>query len=388
MRTLGILLVATPIVLGVYAYVLYPALLILFGLVRRWRPPGRDPDVWPRISVTVPAFNEESSIARTIEGLLTLDYPSDRRQILVISDASTDRTDEIVRGFADRGVDLIRLPRRSGKTEAENAAGPFLTGDVVVNVDATVRILPGALKPLVHVFHDPSVGVASGQDVSVGDHGVEASAVESGYVDYEMWIRRLETRTGGIVGASGCYYAIRRTLYDSLFPAALSRDFASPLLARHAGFRSVSVDNARCLVPRTSSIRSEYRRKVRTMARGLETLWYQRGLLSPLRYGAFAWKLASHKLGRWLAFGTAPLALVGLALLVPSAPLAWLGLVGAGLGTAVGLLGWHWPGRAPPPMLIGAAAFLLSATVAAVVAWGKAIRGELNPIWEPTRRPT
>ena len=278
---LALFLVLLPGLLFVYAYVAYPVLLKLFGLTRPAPLVLGDPAEWPSITVVVPAYNEEHTIRRTIESLLALEYPAHRRQILVLSDASTDGTDEAVRSYADRGVELFRLPTRSGKTAAENLALPRIHGDIVVNTDATIRILPASLKPLIRVFQDPSVGVASGRDVSVGDITVEATGGESGYVGYEMWVRALETRVGSIVGASGCFYAIRRHLHLIEVPPALSRDFASALTAREHGLRAVSVEAALCLVPRTASLMREFRRKIRTMARGLATLWYKRHLLNP-----------------------------------------------------------------------------------------------------------
>jgi cellulose synthase/poly-beta-1,6-N-acetylglucosamine synthase-like glycosyltransferase len=387
MTTLAIVLVLLPVLLGAYSLVLYPLLLKLIGLARAAPFPATDPAEWPTITITIPAYNEATTIARTLEGLLALDYPADRREILVVSDASTDGTDEIVQSFADRGVELLRLQVRSGKTAAENAAATRLRGEIIVNTDATIRIPPDALKPLIRVFNDPTIGVASGRDVSVGDRAAEASRGESGYVDYEMWVRDLETHLGSIVGASGCLYAIRRDIHDTLFPSALSRDFATALIAKTYGLRAVSVPEAICMVPRAKSLRAEYGRKTRTMARGLETLWFKRSLLNPARYGLFAWKLASHKLARWLVFLFAPGALIGLGILSRQYPLAgWLlGL--AAIGTTLGVLAIFWPGGRPP-RLLGAFGFVVVSASAGFIAWTKALRGELNPIWEPTRRPS
>src|SRR5690606_3027473 len=154
----------------------------------------------------------------------------------------------------DRGVALVRLPKRGGKTAAENEAGRHPVGDIVVNMDATVVVPPEALHHLIAAFRDPTVGVASGRDGSIGDRDQGRNQGESGYVGYEMWVRRLETDCGTIVGASGCFFAIRRSLFDSIFPEALSRDFASPLIAREHGYRSVSVEEAVCYVARTRSL--------------------------------------------------------------------------------------------------------------------------------------
>jgi glycosyltransferase involved in cell wall biosynthesis len=382
-----IFLVILPGLLFGYAYLGYPVLLKLIGLTRPASPAVGDPAEWPSVTVVVPAYNEEQAIRRTIESLLAIDYPAERRQILVLSDASTDGTDEAVQSYAGRGVELFRLPTRSGKTAAENMALPRIRGDIVVNTDATIRILPASLKPLIRAFEDPSVGVASGRDVSVGDITVEATGGESGYVGYEMWVRALETRVGSIVGSSGCFYAIRRHLHVLEVPPALSRDFASALTAREHGLRAVSVDAASCLVPRTASLMREFRRKIRTMARGLATLWYKRHLLDPFRYGLFAWMLWSHKLIRWLVFLVAPLALAALAPLSLKFVAARVLLLLALMGIGIGSVAMRAPEGKKLPRLVALCGFVLASHVAGAIAWKRLFRRELDAVWEPTRRP-
>jgi cellulose synthase/poly-beta-1,6-N-acetylglucosamine synthase-like glycosyltransferase len=391
---IGFVLVLAPVLLFGYAYFGYPLLL---RLVSKFRPdrsiPGGIGEL-PTISITIPAYNEERSIADTLDRILAVEYPAERRQILIVSDASTDRTDEIVRSYADRGVELLRMPQRTGKTAAENAASALLRGDIVVNMDATIGLRPDSIMRLVRAFQDPTIGVASGRDVSVAAgaaataSGHEMNSAESGYVGYEMGLRDLETRVGTIVGASGCFYAIRRELVQPLFPGALSRDFAAPLIAHEAGFRSVSVSDALCLVPRTQSLDAEFRRKIRTMARGLDTLEHKAHLLNPLRHGVFAWMLISHKLCRWLVFLLLPGLPVGLALLVGDVPLADWALVVLMAGAALGLLGWKWPFGGRAPRILALAGFALASCVAGFIAWTKLFRNERNPIWEPTRRTT
>ena len=144
--------------LWVYAYLGYPAILKVLSLFRRSAVPSEHPDPWPRISITLPVYNEAAMIGGTLERILEVDYPAERRQILVVSDASTDETDDIVRRFAARGVDLLRMLERRGKTAAENAARPYLTGDIIVNTDASVRVHPEAVMNLVAAFADPSIG--------------------------------------------------------------------------------------------------------------------------------------------------------------------------------------------------------------------------------------
>jgi cellulose synthase/poly-beta-1,6-N-acetylglucosamine synthase-like glycosyltransferase len=388
MLTLGLALVLIAVLVGAYAYLLYP--VILLGMRPVWKPPrfgGVEGErEWPPVTITLAAYNEEKSLEQTLRSLLAIDYPSDRRQIIVVSDASTDRTDEIARSFGADGVELIRLPQRSGKTSAENASRELIRGEIVVNTDATVRIAPEALRPLVAVFEDPTVGVASGRDVSVGGETTQNGG-ESGYVGYEMWVRELETRIGGIVGASGCFYASRKTLHGEYVPAGLSRDFAAPLIAREHGYRSVSVADAICFVPRTSSLRREYRRKVRTMARGLDTLYVKRHLLDPRRYGRFAWMLLSHKLARWLVPWAAVVGLAGFVLAVASMSIPVWVITGAlGAPILVMVAAWWWPAGVPVPRFVAAPAYVLFGLLAGLLAWMKALRREQKSIWEPTRR--
>lgn len=338
MGELGIILLEVGIGLFLYTYALYPGLLRVVGARKGPLEPPADPDVWPTVSVSLPAYNEEHQIAETLESLLSLDYPRDRIQILVVSDASTDRTDDLVRAYSDRGVELLRIPERRGKGAAETAATPHLTGEIVVNTDASIRIVPDALKPLIRQFSDPEVGLASGRDISVAPGVENTNKGESKYVGYEMAIRDLETRVGSIVGASGCFYTIRHHLHRAPLPVSLSRDFAAALHCRERGHRAVSVPEAICYVPRAGSLRQEYRRKVRTITRGQQTLLHKRNLMNPFRYGLFAWMLFSHKTCRWLVPWAGMTALVGLALMTPSIPWARVGLpLGCGRRHLVGI---------------------------------------------------
>jgi len=386
MGDLGIILLGVGTGLLVYTYALYPGLLRVLGAGKARLGRLADPEAWPTVSVSLPVFNEEHQIAETLESLLSLEYPRDRIQILVVSDASTDRTDDIVRAYGDRGVELLRVPERRGKGAAETAATPHLTGEIVVNTDASIRIAPDGLKPLIRQFSDREVGLASGRDVSVASGTEDAIKGESSYVGYEMAIRDLETRVGTIVGASGCFYAIRLHLHRVPLPTSLSRDFAAALHCRERGYRAVSVPEAICYVPRERSLRREYRRKVRTITRGVGTLIHKRNLMNPFRYGLFAWMLFSHKVCRWLVPWAGVTVLVGLALAAPSIPWARVGFLFAVTGISMGSVGWLMSDRRDLPWFLGLPAFGLLGNVAAMHAVLRVIMGKEDALWEPTRR--
>jgi glycosyltransferase involved in cell wall biosynthesis len=397
MTTAALWVLGLALTLLVYAYAGYPLLLWIAGLVRGPRaatggsppppPAGADSTAqWPLVSISIAAYNEEQQIRELVRSLLAIDYPRERLQILITSDGSTDATDSIVAEYADQGVELLRMPERSGKTKAENAASQRLRGEIVVNTDASTRILPESLKPLVAALRDPSVGCASGRDVSVSAASGDANRGESGYVGYEMAVRALETRVSGIIGASGCFYAIRADLHRLPLSGTLSRDFAAALHAREHGYSAVSVSEATCLVPRGASLRKEYRRKVRTIARGMRTLWHKRALMNPLRHPGFAWMLMSHKVSRWLLPWAAAAALVALALLARQLLWARVLLAMASLVVALGVTGWMLAERPRLPRLLAAPAFLLAGNLAAAHALVRVLAGGEDALWEPTRR--
>jgi cellulose synthase/poly-beta-1,6-N-acetylglucosamine synthase-like glycosyltransferase len=371
-----------------YAYALYPLTLALLAKVRGTRKVYTDMDAgdWPSISITIPAYNEARQIDELIESVLKLDYPKDRLQILMISDASDDGTDDRIRAYAHKGVELLRMPERGGKTAAENAARPLLRGEIIVNTDASVRIDRKAIKPMIARFRDPSIGLASGRDVSVSRVGSDLNVGESSYVGYEMWIRSLETDIFSIVGASGCFYAIRRDLHQEVVPSALSRDFAAALVTREHGYRAVTVNESICYVPRVPSLHREFSRKVRTITRGMETLYFKRALLNPFKYGVFSWMLFSHKVTRWFAPWTAAAGIVSLYSLAPFSTLALLGAAGVSLILALAFIGWRWPEDKKIPTFLSIPAFLIAGNIAVLKATLGAMRGELNAVWEPSRR--
>lgn len=371
--------------LAAYAFVGYPALLWALARARPRPAPARRADERPpSVTVTVPVHNGEEQVEGLLTSLRALEYPPDRLRILIVSDGSTDRTNELVRAHEGQGVRLLRLPRRVGKTAAEAAAARDIRTDLVLNTDASVRLHPRALLELVEAFADPDVGVASGRDVSVAARRTPGNEGEKGYVGYEMAIRALETRVSGIVGASGSCYAILASLHRLPLAGDLSRDFAAALRAREHGYRAVSVDDALCAVPRAPSLRREYRRKVRTMVRGMRTLAAHAGLLNPFRHGLFAWMLWSHKLARWALPWAGLAALGALVALAPHAAWARVALALCAALPVAAAVAWWRDGRVPRALALPA--WVALGTVAAIHAVVRALGAGQSAIWEPTRR--
>lgn len=387
MELMGWVLIAAPVVLGGYAFVVYPAIVWAWAKLRPAYVPPPEPAEWPEVTILIVAYNEERRLKKTLDHALATNYPAHRVNVLVVSDCSSDGTDALVTNYGDARVRLLRMPERSGKPAGENAAGPHLRGDIVVSIDASILIPRDSLKPLVQALLDPAVGLASGRDISVGDEAREGNKAESGYVGMEMTLRSYETRVHSIVGASGCFYANRKHLQMVQLPPELARDFAAASVARAHGYRAVSVDAATCLVPRTPTLKAELRRKSRTMGRGLSTLVYLRGMMNPFKYGSYAFMMASHKLVRWMLFPAFLGWLVGPLLLLRSAPYTLVLTLGMVVGLVLARLVIIWPDDKRLPRLIAFPGYVFISIVAGWKAWMHLLRNEKSAMWEPTQRP-
>lgn len=282
-----------------YSYLGYPLLAALLGAVLR-REVKKLP-VEPPVTVVIAAYNEEASIAATVENKLRLDYPREKLDIIVVSDGSTDGTDAVVAGFAGLGVRLLRQEPRAGKTSALNLALPEARGEVVVFSDANSLYAPGALRLLVQNFADPSVGYVTGQMVYANEDGTAVGEGCGAYMRYENALRRFESRIGSVVGVDGGIDAVRASLYRPMSPDLLP-DFVLPLRVVEQGYRVVYEPEALLCESALKEDADEYRMRVRVSLRAFWGLWEMRSLLNPFRFPLFSWQLWSHKVLRYLCF--------------------------------------------------------------------------------------
>ncbi len=283
--------------LVVYVYLGYPVLVYIYS---RPRPVhNRDlPEELPTVTLLISAFNEEACISDKLENSLALDYPTDRLQIIVLSDQSSDRTDEIVESFQGRGVALLRMTERGGKTLGLNDGVKNSSSDFVVFSDANAMYRHDAIRALIAPFTNPKVGAVIGQS-TYADAESDAGESESLYWKYETWIKVLESRASSVVGGDGAIYSVRRSLFKPMAADVLS-DFVNPLQVVEQGFQCVFEPRAVSVEGVAESFDKEFSRKVRIVNRAWRATMSMKHLLNPLRYGIFAWQLFSHKLLRWL----------------------------------------------------------------------------------------
>jgi cellulose synthase/poly-beta-1,6-N-acetylglucosamine synthase-like glycosyltransferase len=285
--------------LVLFAYVGYPVLIWLLAKLfgRAIRPDSEDEYSLPTVSILIAAHNEESFISQRIENALALEYPSHLMEVVVASDGSTDRTNELVRQFGDT-VRLLDFPERQGKASILNAAIPHVRGEIVILSDANTFFEPNAARRLARWFVDQSVGAVCGCLV-VKDPKTGTNA-DSLYWKYETFLKKCEGRLGGLLGANGAVYAIRRSTYCELPPNTLVDDFVIPLLSklRHRGRIIYDVD-ALAYEESPPTVRAEFRRRARIGAGGYQSMVLLWRLLNP-KHGWTAFTFFSHKILRWL----------------------------------------------------------------------------------------
>jgi cellulose synthase/poly-beta-1,6-N-acetylglucosamine synthase-like glycosyltransferase len=353
----------------------YPLLALLLARLRprRWS----EAPFAGSVAHVITVFNEEQRVGPKLENTVALQPPPGGLRTVVVDDGSTDRTREIVAGFRDRGIELIACPRR-GKERAQQDAIRRVAADVIVFSDAAAAIAPEAIELLVRPFSDPEVAAVSGTD------SLPSSASgEDLYVRFEMRLRESESLVGSLVGLSGCFFAVRRSIAEQLSEDVPS-DMAAALLAILSGRRAVAGTRARCTYAATPSLQREFARKRRTVLRGLRCLWrYRRAMTSR---PVVAWQVWSHKCCRFLVPWWL-LAAAGTAAIAALRGQAWgRGVVAAaGVAAAVAAAAVAF-GRIREFAPARAVGFLVVSNAAVIAAWVDWLLGRRSLTWMPTAR--
>lgn len=363
-----------------YVYAGYP--LLVWIVSRLFPRPVARAGFEPRVTVLITAYNEEQAIADKIRNTLAIDYPPEKLEILIASDGSTDRTEEIAGTFPE--VTVFRQEGRLGKTFTQNRAVERATGDVILFSDATTEYQPSVLRQLLPNFADPTVGCVAGKLVYVDDSSSSVGKGAKSYWNYETFLKEAESRACSLIGASGCLYAVRRSAYREMYPEACS-DFLICTVVYEQGLRSIYEPNAVCFEETNRRTDKEMKMRVRVISQTFTDLWRNRSMLNPFKSGFYAIELISHKLLRYAI----PLILVVImgssAALMRGSPffeIVVLLQVAFYFVAALGLLIERAGAR------IGVFAiphYFVLANVASVLGFYKFARGERYATWEPIR---
>ena len=374
--------------LTLYTYAIYP--IVIWVLARFVARPTLPPQALPSkempfISLLIAAYNEESVIEARLRNALAMDYPTDRFEIVVGSDGSSDATNDVIRGFAASGVRLLDYPVRRGKASVLNSAMSEVRGEIVLLSDANTNIDPGAARALVRWFADPAVGAVCGKLV-LTDPQTGRNA-DGAYWKYETFLKTCEGLLGALLGSNGAIYAIRRELYVPIPPNTIIDDFVIPLLSKLRHGCGIAYDcDAVAREETAPDVCSEFHRRARIGAGGFQAIGLLWRLLDPRR-GWVAFTFLSHKVLRWLC----PFFLLGAlatnALLLER-PLFRLTMVAQVAFYVLSLAAPYVAGAGPLTKPLRLAAMFTTMNAALFAGFIRWLRGGLTGTWRRTDRGT
>jgi len=366
-----------------FAYVGYP--LLLAALVRLVRREPRTADITPSMTLLVPAYNEEHAIGAKLESCLALDYPKDKLQVVVLSDGSTDRTNDIAAGYADRGIELMAFEENRGKLAVLRDGVAAARGEIVAFSDAACRLEPQSIRELVKPFADPQVGCVSGVYRVLRPGEAELGQEEGFYWRYETFIKRCESDLGSILGAHGALYAIRRDLCPDLDKIRINDDYEIPVHIVAEGHRAVYAPGA--VACEEASEMGGFARRVRIAVGNFRQLRLLGLLLWPPR----PWLLLTFMAHKVLRLA-GPFALAGaLALNVAlvatgRGPIYWATLAAQLLFYGAALTGWLAGGKVRFP-LVKLPYYFCMINAAYLVGLVRIVAGGRGLAWNAPRRP-
>ncbi len=277
-----------------YTYIIYPSIIIAISKIKRKRTPEFDETFLPTVTIVIVAFNEEKHIKRKIDNCRSLDYPKDRLRICVISDGSTDSTNEILR--LEEGIIFIEDNINRGKSFQLNRAISLCDSEIIVFSDARQVFKSDAVKKLVRNFKTENIGAVSGELVFLEKGGETAKSIGL-YWEYEKLLRKAESELDSSIGATGAIYAVRSNLLSSIPEDIILDDVEIPMQVVKKGYRVIFESEAIAYDYPSSEIGLEFRRKVRTLAGN-----YQLFIKNPWFFNPFKNRLLiqtfSHKLLR------------------------------------------------------------------------------------------
>lgn len=369
-----------------YAYLGYP--LFLIGVSKMLSPKSlrkKETEMWPVVSILIAAYNEEKVIGDKLKNCLALDYPAELLEIYVASDGSSDRTNDIVRGYAEKEkrIHLLEFPR-TGKSGVLNKAMACLKSEIVVFSDANTEYMRNALTNLVKHFSDEKIGCVCGRLIYRNHGEVVSGKGESFYWRYETALKKMESRLGYVAGANGAIYAIRRELFEPLPAGTINDDFTISMRIVQKGFRNIYDENAIAHEDVAPNMESEFRRHVRDGAGHYIAVYHLFGLLNPF-LGLRTFIYWSHRLLRWAA----PFVLILLFLLnmVLLTNLFYLPLFILQLGFyLLAVIGLLYVKTKNLPFFMYVPFYFCNLNLALLLGFLKAVTGRQKMTWERTER--
>lgn len=372
------------LLLQIYHILLFPLLLWIYNKLKQTKPVNMNAEQmqYPSIAVICAAYNEQEHIGQKIQSFLDLDYPKDKIKLIIISDDSSDDTNDIVQSFSDKNVELIIQKPRGGKQRAHNLIEPSLSSDFIMSTDANTIFEPDAVKELVSAITSNSeIGLVSGE-LRLIKAGTEESG-EGLYWKFESFLKQQDSDFHSIIGANGSIFLIRRDLFTQIDPASVD-DFERTLYVLSSGFKAKYAPAAKAYEEVTEYAREEFSRKVRIITQEWFALFRNIALLNPFRHFKISLILISHKVIRWLLFVFTFMTLAG-SMFIPQPFymfMFWVQILFYSFGALE--LAFQKSGKRIP--LAGIPAYFLTMNIASLIAFIRFLQNRNVGVWNPVRK--
>ncbi len=365
-----------------YTYIGYP--LLVYVVSRVLPRKIKTSNFEPTVSVIITAYNEERDLRAKLENTLAIDYPPEKLEIIVASDCSNDRTDDIAREFSAHGVKLYRQAERHGKTAAQNMAVEKATGEIILFSDATTMYEKNVLRAMLPNFADETVGCVAGKLIYVDDSDSGVGKGARNYWSYETFIKESESRACSLIGASGCLYSIRKSAYQPMYPEACS-DFLIATVMYRQDLRTVYEPSAVCTEETNRHPEKEMMMRVRVISQTFTDLWRNRDMLNPLKSGFYAVELISHKILRYAIPVFLIMVFAAAAILASNHAFFTLILALQIAFYGIAFLAWILEKRGLKIGILALPLYFVLANLASLIGFYKFLRGERYARWEPIR---
>lgn len=372
----------------IYIYAGYPLVLFILASTLPAAKIKKDA-IRPMVTLIISCYNEEDVLPEKLQNSFSLDYPKDLIEIIVVSDGSSDRTDEIALAHKKDGVKLIRQEGRLGKTMGLNLAVPQANGDIIVFSDANAIYQADAVTRLVENFADQTVGYVVGEAQYINSDQTSSASNEDTYWQYEIFIKTMESRIHSMVGGDGAIYAVRKKLYEPLKQTDIN-DFVNPLQIISKGYRGIYEPLAVCREEAAGSFEKEFRRKARIVNRAFTGLMRVKEVLNPLKSGFFSFEVISHKLLRWFApFFLLSTSLPSVILAFYSIPIFQLLTCLIAISLTLSLFGvWAADKKKEWPSFLFLPYYFLAVNIASMSGVIQSLKGDVQVTWDTVRSDT
>ncbi|WP_028982258.1 glycosyltransferase family 2 protein [Sporocytophaga myxococcoides] len=372
-----------------YSYIGYGILLFALVKIKRIFNPvtsTSDPDFEPEVSFIVPSYNEAGIIEDKIRNCLSFDYPTEKLNVIFITDGSNDGTPEIASRY--KGVTVLHEAKRGGKSAAENRSMKFVNTPIVIFSDANTILPANAIREIVKHYADPAVGAVSGEKRILKKEKDSASGAGEGiYWKYESFLKRMDSELLTIVGAAGELFSFRKELFSDLEEDTILDDFMVSMRIASQGYRVIYEPKAYAMETASESVTEELKRKIRISAGAWQSMVRLSYVLNPFKHFTLTFQYISHRVLRWTL---APLFLLMLIplnfLLINNSPLYEVILAGQLSFYALALLGWYLENKQIRIKALFVPYYFFIMNYAVYLGLFRYLKGKQSAVWEKAKR--